>query len=302
MKVLRKNQIQIALQLIVSLLLIRYGLFKTLSLDHELSDFEFLNFIISLILIYVGSLILYLIIKQEKYPEKKYIKNIEKAYYKYLGVNSLGIGISFFLANEIGNVGYFGFFIAFAALLYLYMTQWIKIPLLSNIIFSVIATYPIFTLIVLEILPNISSMNAGFSNELLIIILFSFGILLTLSFLIKTLILDLIHVEEDRKHNKKTLATLHGIIVGSKRTAVLILLPILTILYFFIKYYNQLPLFSLYCLLGIGLPFLVAMIQLYRAKNTKGFKISNHILNIIIWLTIISIVFLFFNIKNYVAS
>src|SRR5690606_37523721 len=129
---------------------------------------------------------------------------------------------------------------------------------------------------------------AGFSNELLIIILFSFGILLTLSFLIKTLILDLIHVEEDRKHNKKTLATLHGIIVGSKRTAVLILLPILTILYFFIKYYNQLPLFSLYCLLGIGLPFLVAMIQLYRAKNTKGFKISNHILNIIIWLTIIS--------------
>lgn len=302
MKVLRKNQFQIGVQLAVTLLLIRYGLFKTLGLDHVLSDFEFINFIIAFLVIYGASLILFLIVRQENHPEKNYIKNIEKAYYKYLGLNSLGIGISFFLANEIGNVGYFGFFIAFAALLYLYFTQWIRIALLNNIVFSIIATYPIFILVILEILPNIEKTNNIFENELLIKILFAFSILLTLSFFIKTLVLDLIHVDEDKLLKKKTLATLHGIVVGSKRTAMLNLFPIVGILFFSFKFYPQLPLFSLYCLIGLGIPFVISSVQLYNAKTIKDFKIANNILNIIIWLTIISIVFLFFNIKNYVAS
>jgi len=302
MKVLRKDQLQIGVQLLVIVLLIRYGLFKTLGIEIALSDFEFLLFIISFGFIYAGGLLLFAILKQEKHPDRKIVKNIERAYYTYLGLNSVGIGISFFLANEIGNVGYFGFFIGLAALLYLYITQWIKIPLLNNIIFASIASYPIFTSIILDLVPKIEMQNPIYPYIDLFTILFYFSTLITLLFFIKTLVLDLKHVDEDHLHHKKTLATLHGIEKGALRTSYLIFIPILLILFFGLENYNKLQILSLYCLIAIALPLLLAFFQLNRAKEIKQFNTSSNILNVIIWLTIISIVFLFFNIKYYVTS
>lgn len=302
MKVLRKDQLQIGVQLLVIVLLIRYGLFKTLGVEVALSDFEFILFIVSFGFIYSGGLLLFAILRQEKHPEKIIVKNIDRAYYTYLGLNTIGIGISFFLANEIGNVGYFGFFIALAALLYLYITQWIKIPLLSNIIFACIAAYPIFTGIILDLVPRIEIQNPIYPYMDLFSILFSFSILTTLLFFIKTLVLDLKHVDDDRYHNKKTLATMHGIEKGAIRTSFLIYIPILCVGIFVFQYFNKLQLLSLYCLIAIIVPLFFAFIQLNRAKEIKQFNTSNNILNAIIWLTIISIVFLFFNIKYYVTS
>lgn len=302
MKVLRKDQLQIGVQLLVIVLLIKYGLFKSLAIEVALTDFEFILFIVSFGFIYSGSYLLFAILRQEKHPEKMIIKNIDRAYYTYLGLNTMGIGISFFLANEIGNVGYFGFFIALAALLYLYITQWIKIPLLSNIVFACIASYPIFTGIILDLVPKIEMKNSIYPYIDLFTILFSFAILITLLFFIKTLILDLKHIDDDRNHNKKTLATIYGIEKGAVRTSYLIFIPILMILSFVIEYYNILQLFSIYCLVAVALPLLYAFFQLNKAKEIKQFSTSNNILNTIIWLAIISIVFLFFNIKYYVTS
>lgn len=302
MKVLRKDQLQIGVQLLVIVLLIRYGLFKTIGIEVTLSDLEFFLFIISFGFIYAGGLLLFAILKQEKHPERKILKNIEKAYYIYLGLNSIGIGISFFLANEIGNVGYFGFFIALAALLYLYITQWIKIPLLNNIVFASIASYPIFTGIILDLVPKIEMQNPIFPYMDLFSILFYFSTLITLLFFIKTLVLDLKHVNEDKEHHKKTLATMHGIEKGAVRTSFLIFIPILLILFFALNYFNTLQPLVIYCLIAIAAPLLFAFLQLNKAKEIKQFSTSNNILNVIIWLTIISIVFLFFNIKYYVAS
>ena len=302
MKILRKDQLQIGVQLLVIVLLIRYGLFKTLGLEVALTDFEFILFIVSFGFIYTGGLLLFAILRQEKHPEKNIVKNIDRAYYTYLGLNSIGIGISFFLANEIGNVGYFGFFIGLAALLYLYITQWIKIPLLSNIIFACIAAYPIFTGIILDLVPKIEMQNPIYPYIDLFTILFSYSILSTLLFFIKTLVLDLKHIDDDRYHNKKTLATMHGTEKGAIRTSYLIFIPILMILFFVLQYYNKLQIFSIYCLVAIALPLLYSFFQLNKAKEIKQFNTSNNILNAIIWLAIISIVFLFFNIKYYVAS
>lgn len=302
MKVLRKGQLQIGIQLLITILLIRYGLLKTLGLEIALSDLEFLLFIVSFLFIYAGSLLLFMILKQEKHPERNIVKNIDKAYYTYLGLNTVGIGISFFLSDKIGNVGYFGFFIALAALLYLYITQWIKIPLLNNIVFACIATYPIFTGIILDIVPKLDSLNNTVTNEIIFSILFTFAILLTFLFFIKTLVLDLIHVEDDLKHHKKTLATLRGISVGAERTSFTIVIPLFIITYFVLQYYTQLNLYCNYLIIAVGLPLLVCLFQLNKAKDVKQFNITNNILNVIIWLTIISIVFLFFNIKYYVTS
>lgn len=302
MKVLRKDQLPIVAQLLVSLILIRYALFKNIDLKIALSDFEFLLFIISFALIYAGGMLLYTIVKQEEHPEKIIIKNTEKAYYTYLGLNTLGIGISFFLANAIGNAGYLGFFIFLAALLYLYTTQWRKIVLFSNIIFAFVIAYPIFVGCILDIMPNLGNSLKINTDDLILMVILNFAILITFLFFIKTLILDLKFVSIDKRKGKKTLATLHGVEVGSKRTSYLILLPIVMVLFFIFSYYQKLQLLSIYCGVVIILPLIFLMYQLNKSEKTKEFNTSNNILNVIIWLTIFSIVVLLFNLKYYVTS
>lgn len=302
MKVLRKNQLQIFAQLVVSIFLIRFVLFKTLKLDIALSDFEFLLFIVSFALIYAAGILLYGIIQQEENPTKKYIKNIDKAYYMYLGLNALGIAISFFFTNKIGNVAYLGFFIFLAALLYLYITQWRKIVLFSNIVFSFIIAYPIFVACVIDILPMIDVVNSKPIYDKLLKIVLSFAVLITFLIFIKTLILDLKFVSLDSKKNKKTLATLHGIDKGATRTSYLILLPITLLLIFITYYLKEINYLCIYLLAFVIFPLFYLLYQLNKAKKSKDFNISNNILNVIIWLTIISIVVLLFNIKNYATS
>jgi len=302
MKVLQKNQLQIAIQLLISLLLFRFALIKPLKLKVELSDFEFLLFIVSFIFIYAGSLLLFLIVKQEKYPLRLIVKNIDRAYYIYLFLNIIGIGISSVLANNIGNIGYFGFFIALAAILYLYITQWMKIPLINNIIFAIIGSYPIFVAAILDFIPRIDQPNTTFSFLFLFNFSFYFGILITILFFIKTIILDLKDVDYDREHNKKTLSTLYGIEKGTTRTSYLILIPIVLICLFVYYNFQKLELFCIYIVFAIALPLVVLFFQLKKSKNIKQFSISNNIINVIIWLTIFSIVLLFFNLKNYGTS
>jgi len=181
----------------------------------------------------------------------------------------------------------------------LYITQWRKIILLNNIIFAVLIAFPSFLEIITDLLPTINSeeANANDQNKLLFEITSSLGVLLFFLYFIKTILLDLKFVHLDKRHNKKTLATLHGRKKGSVRTSILALLPLLLMVIFAIHYYSQIPYVSIYVSLAIILPFIYLLLKLWRSKSTKDYALANNILTIIIWLTIFSIVVLLFNLK-----
>lgn len=297
MNVLKKDQAQMMLQVIVAVLLFRFVLFESLIDDLGLSMLHYFAFLIAIGFILYGGVLLYKIVIQEEFPDKAIEKSVEKAYYKYLGFNAVGIGISFFAASDIDRTYYFGFFLGLAAILYLYITQWRKILVFDNIVYSLIISFPFFILIIMDLMPSLQTNEAlnPMKDQLLNISL-QICMLLWLLYFIKTILIDLKFMEMDIKHQRKSLATIHGREIGAKRTTVLSLIPLVLIILFCVIHLNLTILIG-YIGALVVLPYLFYLSKLWNAKTTEDFNRINNILNIIIWLTIFSIVVLFFNLK-----
>ncbi|SFN92820.1 hypothetical protein SAMN05421741_11427 [Paenimyroides ummariense] len=297
MNVLKKDQAQMMLQVIAAVLLFRFVLFEPLVQDLGLSKLHYFSFVIAIGFILYGGVLLYKIVLQEEFPDKNIEKSVEKAYYKYLGVNAVGIGISFFVASDIDRTYYFGFFLGLAAILYLYITQWRKILVFDNIVYSLIISFSFFILVLMDLMPSLQ-MNAEQNPEKQQLLNISLQICVLLWFLyfIKTILIDLKFMELDIKHKRKSLATIHGREIGAKRTTVLSLIPLVLIILFCVIHLNLTILIG-YIGALVVLPYLFYLSKLWNAKTTEDFDRINNILNIIVWLTIFSIVVLYFNLK-----
>lgn len=297
MKILKKDQAQMMLQVIAAVLLFRFVLFESLIEDLGLSVLHYVSFLIAIACIMYSGVLLYRIVLQEEFPDKTIQRNTEKAYYQYLAANVVGIGIAFFIASSIDKTYYFGFFLALAAILYLYITQWRKILVFDNIVYSLIISFPFFVLIIMDLMPSLQTNEVldPMKDQLLNISL-QICILLWLLYFIKTILIDLKFMELDIKHKRKSLATIHGREKGAKRTTILSLIPLALIIAFCVIHLN-LTLLIAYIGVVVVLPYLFYLSKLWNAKTTEDFKRINNILNIIIWLTIFSIVVLFFNLK-----
>lgn len=297
MNVLKKDQAQMMLQVIAAVLLFRFVLFEPLVQDLGLSKLHYFSFVIAIGFILYGGVLLYKIVLQEEFPDKSIEKSVEKAYYKYLGVNAVGIGISFFVASDIDRTYYFGFFLGLAAILYLYITQWRKILVFDNIVYSLIISFSFFILVLMDLMPSLQ-MNAEQNPEKQQLLNISLQICVLLWFLyfIKTILIDLKFMELDIKHKRKSLATIHGREIGAKRTTVLSLIPLVLIILFCVIHLNLTFLIG-YIGALVVLPYLFYLSKMWNAKTTEDFDRINNILNIIIWLTIFSIVVLYFNLK-----
>lgn len=297
MNVLKKDQAQMMLQVIVTVLLFRFVLFEPLVQDLGLSKLHYFSFVIAIGFILYGGVLLYKIVLQEEFPDKRIQQNVEKAYYKYLGFNAVGIGISFFAASDIDRTYYFGFFLGLAAILYLYITQWRKILVFDNVVYSLIISFAFFILVIMDLMPSLQA-NATQDPEKQQLLNISLQICVLLWFLyfVKTILLDLKFMELDIKHKRKSLATIHGREIGAKRTTVLALIPLTLIVLFCVIHLNLTILIG-YIGVAVVLPYLFYLSKLWNAKTTEDFDRINNILNIIIWLTIFSIVVLYFNLK-----
>ena len=297
MNVLKKDQAQMMLQVIAAVLLFRFVLFEPLVHDLGLSKLHYFSFVIAIGFILYGGVLLYKIVLQEEFPDKRIQQNVEKAYYKYLGFNAVGIGISFFAASDIDRTYYFGFFLGLAAILYLYITQWRKILVFDNVVYSLIISFAFFILVIMDLMPSLQA-NATQDPEKQQLLNISLQICVLLWFLyfVKTILLDLKFMELDIKHKRKSLATIHGREIGAKRTTFLALIPLTLIVLFCVIHLNLTILIG-YIGVAVVLPYLFYLSKLWNAKTTEDFDRINNILNIIIWLTIFSIVVLYFNLK-----
>lgn len=297
MSVLKKDQAQMMLQIIVAVLLFRFVLFEPLINDLGLSKLHFFSFLVAIGFILYGGVLLYKIVLQEEFPDKSIEKNVEKSYYIYLGVNAIGIAIAITVAGFIEKTYYFGFFLGLAAILYLYITQWRKILVFDNVVYSLIIAFPLFNLVLMDLMPSLE-MNAeqNPAKQQLLNISLQICALLWLLYFIKTIVMDLKFMELDIKHSRKSLATIHGRLVGAKRTTYLSLIPLALIVLFCVIHLNLTMLIG-YIAIAVIIPYLIYLSKLWKAKTTEEFNSINNFLNIIIWLTIFSIVVLFFNLK-----
>ena len=187
--------------------LLRFALCIPLGANLMLSNFYFNVLVIATICITAGGLIInqsFAVSTNRNQQENQVIeKTITKknAYYLFVILNVLGVGIGFVITNHVKQPDLFGFFIVFSALFYLYASFISNIPIFNNILISILAIFPLLIVGIIDLLPAITPINQSHQT-------FVFSTILNYSFflffvcLIRALVYDIVFIDDNRKETK----------------------------------------------------------------------------------------------------
>ena len=275
--------------------LLRFALCIPLGANLMLSNFYFNVLVIATICITAGGLIInqsFAVSTNRNQQENQVIeKTITKknAYYLFVILNVLGVGIGFVITNHVKQPDLFGFFIVFSALFYLYASFISNIPIFNNILISILAIFPLLIVGIIDLLPAITPINQSHQT-------FVFSKILNYSFflffvcLIRALVYDIVFIDDNR--NKNTLS----ICIGIKRTSYIIFFLVMVLL-FTIIYYNYTVLYTntfavIYSLFFVLAPLLLLSVKVWESSNKNDFKFPLKLLDIVLFFSVSSL-FLF---------
>ena len=275
--------------------LIRYGLFIPLGADLTLNDFFFTLLMIATVSIAAAGYIINDIYDVEidsiNKPEKIIIgkKVTEKnANYFFIIFNIIGVGLGFYISNQIGKPEFSGLFIVISSLLYLYSTFIKSILIFANIILAALFAFSLLIVGLFDLLPAITFLNQEHQS-------FIFSILLNYSFfafyiiLMREIVKDIEDIDGDKNGNLSTLP----IILGRKRTSYIVFgMSVLamfgTVYYIYIHLYNYTSA-VVYFLLFTLAPLLYFSIKIWDAKNKSDYTFLSKLLKVIMLLGMCSL-------------
>lgn len=275
--------------------ILRYGLFIPLGADLALSDFYFSLLVMATVFIAAAGNIINDIydvgIDKINKPEKVIIgKTISEktANYLFIIFNVTGVGLGFYISNQIGKPEFSGYFIVVSALLYLYASFIKSITLFGNVIVSALVSFSLIIVGLFDLLPAINFLNQGHQS-------YVFGILLNYSFfafyinLMREIIKDIEDIDGDKNGGLNTLP----IVIGRKRTSYIVIgMSVLalfgTIYYIYIHLYNY-TYAVLYFLFFVLAPLLYFSVKLWDAKNKSDYTFLSKTLKVIMLLGMCSI-------------
>ena len=256
---------------ILVLFLIKYLFFLPASMSEglalTLNNFSFFIFVLAQCCLLAAGFVIRAIFNKERnallQPNKQMINKYisEKTAYNYFFIlNILGVGLGFFLTNNINQPKLFALFFIISALQYLQANALKQIPFLGNLILALIYGFFVFSIGIMELIPSAQPQN--FPKQLFYLdLLKDYSLLIMLIFLGVDMLEDLIYYKADKQLGLQTLAVTIGLEKASKITAIVCLLPIIATVYYIITY-----LFSQIILMAILLLFLVAPL-LYLSIN-----------------------------------
>lgn len=268
-------------------ILLRYGLFMPLGADLALSSFYFTLLVIATVFIAAAGNIINDIYDVEidkiNKPEKVIIGKIiseKTANYLFIIFNVIGVGLGFYISNQIGKPEFSGYFIVVSALLYLYASFIKSITLLGNVIVSALVAFSLIIVGLFDLLPAVNFLNQEHQS-------YVFGILLIYSFfafyinLMREITKDIEDIDGDRNGGLNTLP----IVLGRKRTSYIVFgMSVLalfgTIYYIYIHLYNY-TYAVLYFLLFVLAPLLYFSVKLWDAKNKSDYTFLSKTLKVI---------------------
>lgn len=279
--------------------LLRHALIGPILLFEEkgllLTEFEFFILVISCVLIAAGGYIINdaedLEIDAINKPEKKLIENQiskDKAINLYTGITFLGVLGGFFLSYVKGYAFIGIIHLITAGMLYFYSTSYKCIPLLGNLIISLLSALVIIIVIVPE--PFAKDNSA----VILMIALYAFFSFITT--LIREIVKDIEDLEGDKQYGCSTMASSLGVKKAKWICIILTFLIVSLLIYaqIFSRQWESLIPF-LYICIFIDIPFLVLLRKLYYAENKSDFKNASLWLKLIMFTGIISL--LIFNLS-----
>lgn len=276
-------------------LLIKYALFPSFQATTALNDFQFTLLLLATLFIAVAGNIINdiydietdLVNKPNRIIVDKHISE-KAAFNLFIIFNIIGVGLGFYLANDINRSGFATLFVITSALLYVYSTYLKYLILIGNIVISILIVLSILIVGFFDLIPNLSPSNKdvhiGIFQILLVYSAFAFVLNL-----IREVVKDIEDINGDYKAEMKTLP----IVIGRERTTIiafaLSLLPIFGIIYIIVDSLYKYELVMAYLLLFVVAPTIYTSIKLYAAEKEKDYYHISQLLKLIMLSGVLSL-------------
>lgn len=277
------------LLLIYMQILLKFSLFSSLEITTNLSVFQFVILLFSLILITAAGYVINdifdlksdLINKPQKVIVTTYF-SVESSQHLYLIVNTLGIVLGIGLSLSIQKPTYSFIFIGASLLLYFYSKTLKSKPLIGNIAVSFLIAFSIITLCLFDLNFEIQSEN----QQLVIYVIMLLSVFAFLINLVREIVKDIVDVNGDYNLKMNTLPILLGVVRTKKIVAFLCILPLGLLLFIVVKFASIYKFLVLYLLLFTLVPLFYVAIKLLSAKTKKDFNKLSFFLKLIMFLGI----------------
>lgn len=231
-------------------------------------------------------------------PHKKYVgvsisENV--AFYLYIGLSIVGIGIGYYLANLVGKNSFVGCFIITSMLLYMYATSLKKIAFLGNVVIALLTAFSVLIVGFFDILP--ATYAGNYTEQMyLFSVLIDFAIFAFIINLIREIVKDIEDINGDYNAEINSLPVILGITRTVKIVQVITGIAILLLLYYMAINFIHAPLVLAYTLLFVLGPLIFFFIKLFGAKQKSDFIFLSNLLKIIMLFGILSIAIIQLNI------
>ena len=281
--------------IIVAQCIIKYGFFMHFDAEITLSTLGFVFLVFATALIAAGGYIINDIfdVTSDKInrPSKRIIDvsiDSKKARLLYYLFTFTGLGLGFILSAMIMKPLYALFFFVSAIALYVYSRFLKTVPLVGNILISVIVGLSILIVGVFELLPIVNSINAD-TQMVVFNVLRDISIFAFMINFIREVVKDIEDIQGDHVARYKTIP----IILGVKRTArIMAIIGLVCVaiisLYTFTYLYNEKWAVAI-VFFGIIAPLGYVCAQLWEASSKKQFHKLSILLKIILFIGICAI-------------
>lgn len=270
------------------------------------TNFEFVLFVLSVVLVAAGGNIIndYFDFELDRAykPERPLPSgaiSLDMAMYLHAAFAFAGIALGFYLGYKANNfkIGYL--YVVVALLLYLYSSYLKKVPLLGNIVVSALTAFIFLLLMVFEaaFLNTIHFEGSRFVMDMLLWQVMFYGGFAFLSNLTREVVKDLEDMEGDDAFNVSTLPVQFGGKAGRWAAGVLLLVT-LGFVGFFLKLFLEGSHIKevLYLALLVCVPFIGIAELLRRAKTSDDYGVVSGWLKVVMLLGVLSIpAFYWFN-------
>ena len=280
------------LMVLLTMILTKYALINSYVVSAS-SDVEFLALSISVILITAGGYVVNDIFDVEadkiNKPKKVIItQSISKkqGWTFYIVLNCIGVFLGLYLSFNSQLISLSYYFIGTFLLLFLYSKYLKRLPLIGNLLISILVSMPMF--LVYEFQNSLAIKNNMFTNLFLFIVISQYILFAFLSTFVREIIKDIEDVKGDYNLKMKTLP----ILLGRKRTrniAIVFTMIFFSFLILTLKEAINSTMYYLLTIILIGI-FLVSLFiyKLWNAETKNQFHYLSNLMKIIMLLGILS--------------
>lgn len=308
MKYLKLIRLPNLLMIIATQCIIKYGFFAHFDVAITLSNLGFIFLTVATACIAAGGYIIndiYDITADKVNKSACRIVGVhideKKARLLYYLFTFTGIGLGFVLSAMIMEPWYILYFVGIALGLYSYSRFLKKIPLIGNIIISLIVGASIIIVGAFELLPQIDSVNE--SNQMISFnILKDIAIFAVIINFLREIVKDIEDIQGDHVARFKTVPIVLGVKRTAQATAILCLIAIVIITMYTFNYLFHEKWAVGVLFFGVIAPLGYVSAQLWEATHKKQFSKLSLILKIIMFIGICAIPLISYTIDHVIKT